>query len=137
MLSIFCSDFTKNIVVGVNGTFNTYSQENVKEAWNLPQFQLGANIDATITSKWFAGANLFFVGDRKDYQTLLPIGTADYTKTVKSYFDANAHVGYKYSERLSGFLRLNNIGNQAYEKWLNYPVQSFQVMLGANYKFDF
>ena len=130
------ADFTKNIEVGVNATFNTYSQENEKEAWNLPQFQFGANIDATITSKWFAGANLFIVGDRKDKQINLDAPTAG-IKTVKSYFDANVHVGYKHNERLSGFLRLNNIGNQAYEKWLNYPVQSFQVMLGAKYKFYF
>jgi outer membrane receptor protein involved in Fe transport len=47
------------------------------------------------------------------------------------------HVGYKHSERLSGFLKLNNIGNQAYQKWMNYPVQGFQVVLGASYKFDF
>ena len=57
--------------------------------------------------------------------------------TLKSFFDANAHLGYKFSERLTFFLKLNNIGNQAYEKWLNYPVQGFQVLGGANYKFDF
>ncbi len=134
------ADFSKDIAVGVNGTFNTYSQENLAEAWNLPQFQLGANIDANITDKWYAGANLFFVGDRKDYQSnlsIINILPRDDTKTVKSYFDANAHVGYKYNQRFTGFLRLNNIGNQAYERWLNYPVQSFQVLLGANYKFDF
>jgi outer membrane receptor protein involved in Fe transport len=128
------ADFSENVAVGVNGTFNAYSQENLPEAWNLPQFQLGANIDANITTKWYAGANLFFVGDRKDSQS----NTADpVTKTVKSYFDANAHLGYKYNQRFTAFLRLNNIGNQAYERWLNFPVQSFQVLLGANYKFDF
>jgi hypothetical protein len=25
----------------------------------------------------------------------------------------------------------------AIKKWLNYPVQSFQIVVGANYKFDF
>ena len=83
---------------------------------------------------------MFYVGDRKDHQTnlsILPIVAEDNIKTVKGYFDANAHVGFKYNQRLTAFLRLNNIGNQAYQKWLNYPVQSFQVMLGANYKFDF
>ncbi len=128
------ADFSKNVAVGVNGIFNTYSQENLPEAYNLPQFQFGANVDANITAKWYAGANLFFVGDRKDFQSN---SNVDATKTVKSYFDANAHVGYKYNQRFTAFLRLNNIGNQAYEKWLNYPVQSFQVLLGANYKFDF
>jgi hypothetical protein len=131
------ADFSENVAVGINGTFNTYSQENEEEAWNLPQFQLGANIDANITAKWYAGANLFFVGDRKDFQRNNNGPSTDNIKTVKSYFDANAHVGYKYNQRFTAFLRLNNIGNQAYEKWLNFPVQSFQVLLGANYKFDF
>ena len=131
------ADFSKNVAVGVNGTFNTYSQENLPEAWNLPQFQLGANVDANISAKWYAGANLFFVGDRKDFQRNNDGPSTDNIKTVKSYFDANAHVGYKYSQRFTAFLRLNNIGNQAYEQWLNYPVQSFHVLLGANYKFDF
>ena len=124
------ADFSKNIAIGLNGTFNTYSVENELEAWNLPQFQLGANVEANITSKWYAGANLFFVGERMDRQNSV-------IKTVESYFDANAHVGYKYNQRFTGFLRLNNIANQAYERWLNYPVQSFQVLLGVNYKFDF
>jgi outer membrane receptor protein involved in Fe transport len=57
--------------------------------------------------------------------------------TLKSYFDANAHVGYKYNSQLTGFVRANNIANQGYQKWLNYPVQAFQIVLGANYKFDF
>jgi len=32
---------------------------------------------------------------------------------------------------------MNNMFNQSYEKWMNYPAQQFQVVLGANYKFDF
>ncbi|MBC7749854.1 MAG: hypothetical protein H7Z76_14990, partial [Methylotenera sp.] len=51
--------------------------------------------------------------------------------------DVNANVGFKYSARLTAFARANNITNNAYQKWLNYPVQGFQVILGANYKFDF
>jgi outer membrane receptor protein involved in Fe transport len=131
------ADFSKNIAIGLNGTFNTYSVEKELEAWNLPQFQLGANVDANITSKWYAGANLFFVGERMDRQTNLRVSPDPLKSTIKSYFDANAHVGYKYNQRFTGFLRLNNIANQAYERWLNYPVQSFQVLLGVNYKFDF
>lgn len=134
------ADFSKNVSLRINGTLNKYTLEDQKEAWNLPEVTLNANLDVAITPKWYAGANVFFVGDRKDYQTnldILPLVATDDTKTVKSYFDANAHVGYKYTDRFTAFLRLNNLANQNYERWLNYPVQSFQVMLGANYKFDF
>jgi len=140
------ADFTKDISVGINGAFNKYDASDFDEVWNLPEIKFGANVDVNITSKWYAGMNLFFVGERKDMvqQTLLMIDPVNEipviestVRTLDSYFDINAHVGFKYSERLTAWLRLNNIANQAYEKWLNYPVQSFQAMIGASYKFDF
>ena len=137
------ADFSKKVSFGINGTFSSYSTQNQDEAWNLPSLKLGSNLNVIITKKWYAGANVFFVGERKDIvyiQSPLTIFPPIYypeTTALKSYFDANLHVGYKHSERLTGFLKLNNIGNQAYQRWLNYPVQGFQVILGASYKFDF
>ena len=135
------ADFSKNISAGIQGTFSSFSTSNELEAWNLPSITLNANLDLTITEKWYAGASLFFVGERKD-QMIAPgvIDPAFYdftTVTVKSYFDVNAHVGYKLNERLTFFLRMNNLFNQSYEKWMNYPAQQFQIVLGASYKFDF
>ena len=133
------ADFSKKVSFGINGTFSSYSTHNQEEAWNLPAVKLGSNLNVIITKKWYAGANVFFVGERKDLQVNTDILTlvAPSPITLASYFDANLHVGYKHSERLTGFLKLNNIGNQAYQKWMNYPVQGFQVLLGASYKFDF
>ncbi len=133
------ADFSKKVSFGINGTFSSYSTQNQEEAWNLPAVKLGSNLNVIITKKWYAGANVFFVGERKDLQVNTDILTlvAPSPITLSSYFDANLHFGYKHSERLTGFLKLNNIGNQAYQKWMNYPVQGFQVILGASYKFDF
>ena len=138
------ADITESISFGANGTLSVYNTKSQKEAWNLPAIQLNANVDYTINSKWYAGADVFFVGSRKDMQinndlAYVQIYPPVYfaPTTLKSYIDLNAHVGYKHSERLTGFLKANNIANQSYQKWLNYPVQGFQVILGANYKFDF
>jgi len=136
------ADFSKSVSFGINGTYNSYSMDNQAEAWNLPELQVGATLDVDITPKWYAGTNVFFVGDRKDL--VLPNNTFSdtgvyntETVTLKSYFDLNAHVGYKYSERLTAFLKLNNIANQDYQRWVNYPVQGFQFLVGASYKFNF
>jgi hypothetical protein len=133
------ADFSKNVSFGINGTFSAYNTTDQAEAWNLPAMRIGSSLDVNITEKWYAGAQVFFVGERKDAQvnTDNVIVENDGIVTLKSYFDANMHVGYKHNDRLTGFLKLNNIGNQMYEKWLNYPVQGIQVMLGASYKFDF
>jgi hypothetical protein len=133
------ADFSKNISFGINGTFSSFSTDAEKEAWNLPAIQLATTLDVTITPKWYAGTSLFFVGERKDQfitsslVTPFPIENI----TLKSYFDLNAHVGFKYSERLTFFLKGNNLANQEYQRWLSYPVQGLQVLGGASYKFDF
>lgn len=131
------ADFSKNVSFGINGSFHKYTTKFEQEPWNLPEIEVGANLDVTITPKWYAGANLFFVGERKDFDVKINDPLVSSIKTLNAYFDANAHVGFKYSDRLSFWLRFNNIANQGYEKWLDYPVQSFQAMIGGSYKFDF
>lgn len=132
------ADFSKSVSFGINGTYYSYSTDQ-EEAWNLPQMRVGADLDVDINAKWYAGTTMFFVGERKDrmFRYSIPELEGYETVTLDSYVDLNAHLGYKYSERLTGFLRLNNILNQDYQRWQNYPVQGFQFLLGASYKFNF
>ncbi len=129
------ADFSKNVSFGVNGTFSSYSTDAEKEAWNLPAIKLATTLDVNITPKWYAGTSLFFTGERKDIfrqaTVTLPF-PPDENITLKSYFDLNAHVGFKYSERMTFFLKGNNLANQNYERWFNYPVQGLQILGGAS-----
>ena len=137
------ADFSKNVTFGINGTYNNFTSDVQAEAWNLPQLKVGTTLDFNLTEKWYAGTNVFFVGERKDVVTvqddlLINPGTFSQQEvTLDSYFDLNAHVGYKYNARLTAFLKGNNLANQQYNRWANFPVQGIQIMLGANYKFDF
>ena len=133
------ADFSKNVAFGINGTFSSYSTKNQAEPWNLPSIKVNSNLDFNITPKWYAGVNVFFVGERKDQRVILS-NTGDFFPGVTkldSYFDLNSHIGYKHNERLTFFLKGNNLANQNYQRWINYPVQGVQVLLGGNYKFDF
>lgn len=137
------ADFTKNIAFGINGTFNTFTTNTQSEAWNLPKLQVASFMDVEINEKWSASAKLFFVGERKDLvsiqndATVFPFLLDKTVVTLDSYFDLNAHVGYKFSKRLNFFLKGNNLANQQYKRWAGFPVQSIQILGGATYKFDF
>jgi hypothetical protein len=133
------ADFSKNVSFGVNGTFNSFNVKNQEEAWNLPTIRIGSSLDANITKKWFAGLNIFYIGERKDqfHITGNAITSLPQTITLDSYFDLNANVGYKHNDRLTFFLKGNNLASQNYQRWLNYPVQGVQILGGASYKFDF
>ena len=131
-------DIKRNFRLGMNATYFNYSSEFEAEAWNLPEFEASILADYQITEKWFAGANLFFTGERKDREESLVGGDAltSRTVTLDSFVDLNANVGYRFNDQLSIFARGNNLLNDSYQRWTNFPVQGIQVLAGATYKFD-
>ncbi|WP_297518566.1 TonB-dependent receptor [Flavobacterium sp.] len=137
------ADISKNIQWSGQATISSFSTDAQAEAWNLPAIEMRSNIDVVFTPKWYAGASVFFVGERKDQfrytDDTAVVQPTFITRdiTLKSFIDLNAHVGYKHSDRITFFLRGHNLTNQNYQRWFNYPVQGIQLLLGAHFKFDF
>lgn len=135
-------DVNRNFTLGINAEVYGYDTETGNSAWNLPDVKGSLFMDYQIGQKWYAGANLFYVGERQDFSTIAAqnVDAQDFLATVinlDSYFDANAHLGHRLNDRLSIFVKAANIANNNYERWSNFKVQGFQVLAGATYKFDF
>ena len=132
-------DVNRNFKLGVKGEFLSYNTKDEAEPWNLPDVKGSLFMDYQIDEHWFTGASIFFVGNRKDlfYEEGTLVLPIIQTVTLDSYFDANAHVGYRITDQISAFAKVNNIANQNYQRWLNYPVQGIQFLAGATYQFDF
>ncbi|MDW5288834.1 TonB-dependent receptor [Formosa sp. PL04] len=131
-------DMNKNLKMGLRAEYMSYNTEFQEEAWNLPNIKASVFGDYLSDSKWFAGANIFYVGERKD-QDISSVGTITSTEIIDidGYIDLNLNGGYNFNNRITVFLKLNNIAGQNYDRWDNYYVQGFQVLGGATYKFDF
>ena len=132
-------DVNRNFNLGIKAEYFNYSTDDEVEAWNLPDFKASLFMDFQIDEHWFAGANLYYTGERKDQLDIVDpfIPITPTTIILESYFDANAHLGYRINDRWSAYIKANNIANQDYQRWLNYPVQGIQFLAGTTYKFDF
>lgn len=131
-------DISRDFSLGVNAEYLSYNTSDSQEAWNLPELKASVLMNFEINNHWYTGANVFYRGERKDFRTAIAPGGGFYEEyTLDSYLDANAHVGYRFNNQLSAFVRGNNLLGNNYERWLDYPVQGLQVMAGATYKFDF
>jgi len=132
-------DINRNFNLGIKAEYFTYSTDDESEAWNLPDFKASLFMDFQIDEHWFAGASLYYTGERKDQLDIIHpfIPITPITITLESYFDANAHLGYRINDRWTTYIKANNIANQDYKRWLNYPVQGIQFLAGITYKFDF
>ena len=130
---------SETVNLGVSAEFFSYDTTNEAEPWNLPELKATLFSNFNITEKLYGGASLFFVGER---MVLLQRSNPPFealfvsTETLDAYLDANVHLGYRVDERLSIFAKGSNLLGDNYEKWLNYPVQGIQGLLGATYKFD-
>ncbi|PCJ96263.1 MAG: TonB-dependent receptor [Flavobacteriaceae bacterium] len=135
-------DVNRNFSLGTNVEVYDYDTETDNPAWNLPSLKASLFMDYQIGKQWYMGANLFFVDQRDDVssqavQNIIPANFPAALVSLDSYFDANAHIGYRFNEQLSVFAKAANIANNNYNRWSNYPVQGFQILGGVTYKFDF
>jgi len=131
----------RNFTLGIKAEYFTYTTEIEEKAWNQPDFEASLFMDIQFDKHWYAGANLFYVGERFDQASfegsLIPGEDLTMTAALESYFDANAHLGYRINDQWSVYAKANNIANQDYKRWMNYPVQGLQFLAGTTYKFDF
>ena len=132
-------DVNRNFKLGIKGEYFNYNTDNQAEAWNLPNVTGSVFLDYQISPKWFMGGSVFYTGERKDETVLLGtlVPQTPTLVTLDSFFDANAHLGYRVTDFLSVYTKVNNIANQDYERWSNFPVQGIQFLAGATYQFDF
>ncbi|WP_424494626.1 TonB-dependent receptor [Salinimicrobium sp. GXAS 041] len=133
-------DLSRKFNLRINGEYYIYDTDEQEEAWNLPDFKVSLLGDYQITEKWYAGANFFIVGERKDFFSLYSEALIQQTSeevTLDGFVDLNANLGYRFNEQLSAFVRGNNLLGNNYERYMDFPVLGLQVMGGITYKFNY
>ena len=126
-------DVSGQFSVGVNANYYSYSTDVQSEAWNLPSLKASVFSNFNITEKLYGSASLFYIGERKDVSNAGFIGEEI---TLDGFVDANLSFGYRFTDRLSAFVKGSNLFGDNYKKWMNYPVQGIQGLAGVTYKFD-
>ncbi|MEW7280427.1 TonB-dependent receptor [Aquimarina sp. 2201CG1-2-11] len=132
-------EVNKKFTLGMSAEYFQYTLEKEAIAWNLPELKASATIDYQINTNWFAGAQLFYQGERKDIDNLAVavIDQPEPTITLDAFFDANVNLGYRLSDKLSFFVKGNNLMGENYQRWANFPVQGVQFLGGVTYKFNY
>jgi hypothetical protein len=60
---------------------------------------------------------------------------SDTTDTLSALIDLQAKIDYSFNSRLSVFAIGNNLLNQSYQRFWNYPVRGIQGIGGVSFKF--
>ncbi|WP_372947025.1 hypothetical protein [Mariniphaga sp.] len=134
----------------LSGNYYVYKMETLDEPWNLPDWDAKLSLSYQVSDQLSLSSDLFFTGNRQALIMGIPgddsrpltnsellqhedLLTESYN--LSTVFDLNFNATYKITNQFSVFAQLNNFGFQQYQRWLGYPVQSFNILGGLSYAF--
>lgn len=111
-------------------TFNQYSSLSVNEkAFGLLPIELNGSLRYQVLKDILLKADMFF-WDGARYKT-----KAIQTGKLAPATDLNAGVEFAVLPDLNVWLQFNNVFNDKYERWKQYPVLGFNMLAGVVYSF--
>jgi len=115
--------------IGTHFTYFAYNGD-AGQAYQRPDFEWNTRVSGTIKEKLSLHGKFYVIGSRY----ALIIGSGDIEK-LKPIIDLNIGADYRYKKDLSFFVEINNITNQTYQRWINYPVYGLNAMAGLTFSF--
>jgi len=128
----------EKLKVDAIGRFFNYQANNNPYAWNLPMYQFIVRSNYVLNNRFSFHLDIHGEGGRKAqvYDTTTKLQEdGKYIKDLGLIIDGNVGAEYRYTDRISAFMQINNLAAQQYFRWYNYPVLSIQVMGGVTIKF--
>lgn len=113
-----------------SANFYQYTLTDFSSPWQRPEWELSLHNKLQPDSKWLIHVNATVMGG-------IPVINleSDTTDTLSALIDLQAKVNYTISTRLSVFAIGNNLLNQSYQRFWNYPVRGVQGIAGVSFKF--
>lgn len=131
---------SEKVKVFLNASYFDFETNELERAWHRPELTASLSGQYNLYDKLIAGIDLVYWGEQYAPQYEIrsgsnPIQLNETVETLEAIFDVNLSFEYRYTKRLSAFIKFNNLGGLNYEKYQDYPLQGFNTWGGLTYSF--
>jgi hypothetical protein len=119
-----------NTHLSLSADLYNYSLNELSEAWNRPTFKMSLEWFQRYSDRITSQARLTSLGGIKAPQ---PITFTE--EQLDAIVDLSVQGNYQINDRMEGFVQLQNVFGQPYQRYLNYPNRGLQLRIGALYRF--
>lgn len=120
----------KKVSTMLRADYFIYQTTDIAEAWHRPEWKFSVMTKFNIYDKIHLGLDFYGLAGVK---ALNP--SSNEVIDLPFMPDLNLKAEYIFSNRASAFLQGNNLLNNQYQRFLNYPVRGVYIMLGGSYIF--
>ncbi|MBR3286664.1 MAG: hypothetical protein IKI72_02460 [Bacteroidales bacterium] len=112
-------------------SFYGYDPEHFEKAWHMPRSEADIEVAWHFLPRWSASVSTERIGARYGLLYDAP-GT---WRKMKPFTDLGAKVMFRMMHNSIIYLELNNLSSKQYERWMFYPTQKLNFIIGSHYYF--
>ncbi|GAB2643641.1 TonB-dependent receptor [Emticicia sediminis] len=109
---------------------NHYQRRAFEKPFHRPLVTVKWGNTLIVSDRLIANLDLAYIG-----KTFAKNPTTNALVTNKAIFDMNAEFDYLFGKQFTAFVKLNNILGKKYERYLYYPQQGLNFLVGVNFSF--
>ncbi|MHC2991351.1 hypothetical protein OB13_07055 [Pontibacter sp. HJ8] len=126
-------NYSDEVRVGLKADYNKYSTASLEHAFHRPELMASVFATYNFYDKILFNSELYYIGS--SFGQIHRLDGTSVLQETDSIIDLNLKADYKFSNRFTAFLMANNLFGQKYERFVNYPNKSVNLIGGVSYSF--
>lgn len=126
-------NYSDEIRLGVKADYNRYNTASLEQPFHRPELMASVYGTYNFYDKILFNSELYYIGSsfgritQQDGTTVL--------RETDNIVDLNIKADYRFTNNFTVFLMANNLFGQKYERFVNYPGKSLNLIGGVTYSF--
>lgn len=136
VLNIFAEasfNYSDEVRLGLKADYNSYNTASLEQPFHRPELITSVYGTYNFYDKILFNTELYYIGDSFGRITRAD-GTTELRKS-DSIVDLNLKGDYRFTNNFTVFLMANNLFGKKYERFVNYPNKSINLIGGITYSF--
>ncbi|MER2998171.1 TonB-dependent receptor [Pontibacter populi] len=126
-------DYIDEVRLGLKLDYNKYNTASLDQPFHRPELMASVFATYNFYDKILFNSELYYIGSSFG-RVYRPDGSF-VTQETSNIIDLNLKADYKFTNTFTVFMMANNILGNKYERFVNYPVKSINVIGGVTYSF--
>ncbi len=126
-------NYSDEIRLGLKADYNKYNTASLEQPFHRPELMASVFGTYNFYDKILFNSELYYIGSSFGRITR-PDGTTVLQET-DNIVDLNLKADYRFTTRFTAFVMANNLFGQKYQRFVNYPNKSINLIGGISYSF--
>lgn len=126
-------NYSDEIRLGLKADYNSYNMDDLEQPFHRPELMASVYGTYNFYDKVLFNSELYYIGD--SFGQITQMDGTQVLRQTDSIIDLNLKADYRFTNNFTVFLMANNIFGKKYERFVNYPNKSVNLLGGITYSF--